>query len=403
MLGWYPEGSRWGVYRIITRLVRPGTSLLDQWHSVSKHLSPQKRYERDLKEQRIFPDTAQAQAVARLEWLYHEVVARQSRKPGIGERFARLLGRARVEPLRGLYFWGGVGRGKTYLMDLFFHCLPGDRKLRMHFHRFMRMVHESLGRLKGNKNPLEGVAREIADKADILCFDEFFVTDIGDAMILGGLLQHLFEEGVCLVATSNIEPERLYERGLQRQKFLPAIALLRHHTHVVNVDGGIDYRLRSLEQAEIYHSPLDEQAELALKTCFQDLATGLETEQGGSMEVLGRLIPFRCWSEGMVWFEFADICGGPRAAADYIEVAQLCHTVLIGNVPVMGEDRDDEARRFITLVDEFYDHGVKLILSAAAPLEDLYTGTALAFAFERTRSRLLEMQSHEYLAREHRP
>ncbi|MDT8397155.1 MAG: cell division protein ZapE [Pseudomonadales bacterium] len=366
-------------------------------------MTPIKRYQRDLKQQLIFPDAAQAEAMGHLQALYLALEQERARVPNL---FERLLGFLRPAPrvaLRGLYIWGGVGRGKTYLMDLFYQCLPGERKMRMHFHRFMQMVHRELNQHKGIRNPLVRVAQKIAHKTDLICFDEFFVSDIGDAMILANLLESLFDAGVALVATSNIEPEQLYENGLQRQQFLPAIALLYRHTQVINLDGGFDYRLRSLEKADIYHYPLDAAADLNLTRCFQDLSAGLMTYEDRQLEILGRDIRTRCWAEGLVWFEFGEICDGPRSVADYIEIAQLFHTVLLANIPRLGPGSDDLARRFISLVDEFYDHDVKLVISAAVPLEHLYDGSELAFAFTRTRSRLLEMQSREYLERAHKP
>lgn len=365
-------------------------------------LSPRERYRHDLAQGRILPDPAQAAALERLQAL-HEALSRwRRRRAGPLAWLRRSFGRSAAPP-RGLYLWGGVGRGKTYLMDIFFHCLPGERKLRMHFHRFMQTVHRSLYAHRGEKNPLALVAAEICGQADVICFDEFFVTDIGDAMILGNLFEALFGNGMVLVATSNIVPARLYERGLQRQKFLPAIALLEQHTRVINVDGGTDYRLRTLETAGIYHTPLDTDAEKAMRACFDNLSRGMVSEEGLVLEVLGRDIATRRWSEGIAWFDFTELCDGPRSAADYIEISQLFHTVLVSGVPVFDEYKEDQARRFISLVDEFYDQNVKLVLSAAAPLEGLYQGTDLAFPFERTRSRLLEMQSLAYLGHEHRP
>jgi len=237
----------------------------------------------------------------------------------------------------------------------------------------------------------------------VLCFDEFYVSEIGDAMILGNLLEALFEEGIVLVTTSNIPLPKLYERGLQRQKFLPAIALLEAHTTVMNVDGGTDYRLRTLENAGIFHNPLGDEADQAMLDCFDNLSKGMSTWDTRTLEILGRDITVQCSAEGIAWFEFEDLCAGPRSAADYIEISQLFHTVLLSNVPVFDEALYDKARRFISMVDEFYDQNVKLILSAAAPLENLYQGDELVFPFERTCSRLLEMQSLEYLGHEHRP
>jgi len=364
--------------------------------------TPAQQYARHLANGDILPDQAQEVAVAALDAVCREMTGYWQRPRG----FLQILlhhhkGRKHLEKTRGLYLWGGVGRGKTFLMDVFFHCLPGERKLRMHFHRFMQLIHQRLNANKGARNPLELVAGEICEQADVLCFDEFFVSDIGDAMILGNLLEAMFARGIVLVTTSNIEPARLYERGLQRQKFLPAIALLEKHTRVLNVDGGTDYRLRTLEDAGIFHFPLGMRADQAMSSAFTALTRGLEEETDREIEILGRVIPVNGCIEGVAWFSFRHLCGGPRSAADYIEISQLFHTVLLSDVPVFDESRDDEARRFISMVDEFYDRRVKLVMSAQAPLKGLYQGTELAFPFERTVSRLLEMQSREYLGLEH--
>lgn len=364
--------------------------------------SPQDLYRRDLVQGVITSDASQEAAVAALQRIYADLHRKWRNKSG-WERMLQRLGRAQAESVQGLYLWGGVGRGKTYLMDLFFHALPGQRKLRMHFHRFMLMVHKRLKDVQGRSDPLVHVAGEIAKDVDIICFDEFFVSDIGDAMILANLLSALFGAGVTLVATSNIEPERLYERGLQRRKFVPAIALIERHCQVLNVDGGIDYRLRSLDKAPVYHFPLDGQSGAAMQALFAELTRGLHVETGKVLDIQERKVPARAWTEGLVWFDFAVLCGGPRSAADYIEIARQYHTVLVSGVPILGEKDDDKARRFITLVDEFYDHGVKLILSAAAGLQDLYQGPDLQFPFTRTRSRLLEMQTRDYLGSPHHP
>jgi len=366
------------------------------------HSTPAELYRRDLAAGRIQPDPAQQDTINALDDVFRKLVAYWEKPAGMLES---LLGneKKRLKAITGLYLWGGVGRGKTYLMDMFFHSLPGNRKRRLHFHRFMQMVHRELYANRGIKNPLGHVARNIALRADVLCFDEFFVSEIGDAMILGNLLETLFEEGVVLIATSNIEPARLYERGLQRQKFLPAIALLEEYTHVMNVDGGTDYRLRTLENAGIYHTPLKEAAEKAMLSCFESLVGEMQRDTETRIEILGRQLQARYLAQGVGWFDFRELCDGPRSAADYIEISQLFHSILVSGVPVFHADIDDQARRFISMVDEFYDQNVKLILSAAAPLEGLYRGEELAFPFERTCSRLLEMQSHEYLGHEHHP
>ena len=236
----------------------------------------------------------------------------------------------------------------------------------------------------------------------MVCFDEFFVTDIADAMILGGLMEALFARGVTLVATSNIEPARLYENGLQRQRFLPAIALIEQHTLVLNVDAGVDYRLRTLEKAELYHYPLDAEADVSLRESFERLAPHAATE-GESLQINGRAIRTRSLADDVVWFDFAELCGGPRSQNDYIELAREFHAVVLSGVPALGAGNDDAARRFINLVDEFYDRNVKLVMAADRQLMDLYDGDRLRFEFQRTVSRLQEMQSHDYLARGHRP
>lgn len=346
-------------------------------------------------------DQAQAQAVDKLDRLCSRLAKRNRRKSG---GLLAKIWRPTVIPEQGLYFWGGVGRGKTYLMDSFYESLPFERKMRIHFHRFMRRVHQDLEGLQGQANPLELVAESLAAETQVICFDEFFVSDITDAMILARLLEGLFARGVTLVATSNIVPDLLYREGLQRQRFLPAIALLNQHCEVVNVDGGQDYRLRALEQAELYYSPLGDLADQAIGATFDSLvAVEGEIKLAVDLDIEGRLIPAIKVAEDIVWFEFAAICEGPRSQNDYIEVAREFHSVMISGVPIFNTVNNDAARRFINLVDEFYDRGVKLAVTAAAPLHQLYESGRLGFEFQRTESRLLEMQSHEYLARPHRP
>jgi cell division protein ZapE len=353
----------------------------------------------------IQADDAQADAVAHLQRL-HEALVKSHPVPGSGRGgvLRRLFGHSgrEVPQLRGLYFWGGVGRGKTYLMDLFFDALPFENKQRMHFHRFMRHVHQQLQALQGEPNPLRRIAEEFAQQYRVLCFDEFFVSDITDAMILAGLLDALFARGVVLVATSNVAPVNLYRNGLQRSKFLPAIDLLIARTETLNVDGGIDYRLRVLQDAEIFHSPLDAAADASLARSFQSLSPDAGRVDV-MLEIEGREIPTKRCGDGVVWFEFSALCEGPRSQNDYIELAMQFQTVLVSNVPRFTSQREDAARRFISLVDEFYDHNVKLILSAELPILELYQGDRLVFEFQRTESRLQEMQSQEYLAREHQP
>jgi cell division protein ZapE len=373
-------------------------------------MSPAEKYQQLLRNSGFTHDPEQQRVVELLETLYQTLENRrqQARRRIVGpvialfqRLFRTVLPMAAQPPLRGLYLWGGVGRGKTLLMDLFYECLPVDDRLRMHFHRFMQRVHHELNDLAGTPNPLGAVADHFADEASVLCFDEFFVSDIGDAMILGELLGAMFARGVTLVATSNVEPDRLYDNGLQRRRFLPAIEALKVYTQVHNVDVQVDYRLRVLERAEIYHAPLDAGAEKSLKLSFEALAP--ETpEPDVALSVEGRIINARWVAEDVAWFDFAELCEGPRSANDYIELARIYHAVLISGVPCFDTKSEDAARRFISLVDEFYDHDVKLIVSAEAQPMALYQGERLVFEFERTSSRLLEMQSHEYLGRSHR-
>lgn len=367
--------------------------------------TPLQSYRDDLANGIIKPDAAQALAVTELQSLFDELLRLRRQPSGwMASMYARISAGRPPTSVKGLYLYGGVGRGKTYLMDTFFECLPFAGKQRTHFHRFMQQVHAELAALKQQKNPLEIVAANIASRAQVLCFDEFFVSDIGDAMILGGLLEHLMKQGVVLVATSNIHPDGLYANGLQRARFLPAIELIHKHTRVFELDGGVDYRLRALKQACLYFSPLGADAEMALLEGFNSLVCGsTDRVQSTDIEVLGRFVPVRMVSEGVVWFDFAQLCGGARSAFDYIELARQFHSIVLSNVPQMDASQDDLARRFVSLIDELYDRQVKLLLSAAVPLNALYKGTALTFVFERTRSRLLEMQSEDYLGLEHRP
>lgn len=364
-------------------------------------MTPLERYQADLKRPDFFHDAAQETAVRHLQRLYDDLLAGEAGKPGL---FGKLFARRPLGPIKGLYFWGGVGRGKTYLVDTFFDALPFERKMRTHFHRFMKRVHEEMKTLKGEKNPLVIIGKRFADEARVICFDEFFVSDITDAMILATLLDELFKNGVSLVATSNIVPDGLYKDGLQRARFLPAIALLKEHTEIVNVDSGVDYRLRALEQAELFHWPLDAAAEESLQKSFDSLLPEhCAVQENEALMIENRAIAARKVGDDVAWFEFRELCDGPRSQNDYIELGKIFHAVLLANVEQMGVAKDDLARRFINLVDEFYDRNVKLIISAEVELKDLYTGGRLTFEFQRTLSRLLEMQSHEFLSRPHRP
>lgn len=344
-------------------------------------------------------DPAQLAIVDRLEALQAQLGKPASRFAHLRSLLG-LTAKPWQETVRGLYLWGGVGRGKTLLMDLFVETLPIRAKKRIHFHRMMREVHERRRALGNVRDPLDRIAEDIAKNTRVLCFDEFFVSDIGDAMILGRLLDGLFRRGVTLVATSNSKPDDLYKEGLQRQRFLPAIDLLNENTEVVELEGGVDYRLRLLEKAGTYMSPDDDDALKRLAFFFDESATS-EIRRNTTIDINAREIPARKCAKSIIWFRFDDICDGPRSQADYIEIARWYPTVIISGVPQLSAALENQARRFIALVDEFYDRHVKLMLSADVELGRLYQGDRLAFEFERTASRLIEMQSKDYLALPH--
>ncbi len=401
-------------------------------------------YARQIAERGFRRDPAQLGAVDALDQVRARLISAGQHAPKRRPNPKRLLtklGLARTAPAeRGLYLWGGVGRGKTWLMDLFFQTLPFADKRRRHFHRFMYDVHAQLKRLRETQAPLEHVAASIAAETRVICFDELFVTDIADAMILGTLFESLFRRGVTLVATSNVPPKDLYKEGLQRARFLRAIELLEKNTTVLAVDGGTDYRLRQLTQAGTYLQSDASDTQQRLEALFTELADGssdapvnahespssgghLDADEASSLgarasaapadaqqpratntvEIEGRLIPFIRESSTAIWFDFEAICEGPRSQNDYIELARDYQSIIVSNVPRFTTQRENAARRFIALVDELYDHNVNLIVSAAAPPHELYHGERLAFEFQRTVSRLAEMQTENYLAREHRP
>lgn len=369
-------------------------------------MNPLQRYQSDIDSGAITEDPAQRVVIQHLQRLYDELLACQAQSRSWQSRLRRRLTgvwSARLPVPKGIYLWGGVGRGKTYLMDLLCDGLPPEMYLRTHFHRFMQEVHSQLRGLQGVANPLERVADNLVAKYKLLCFDEFFVMEIGDAMILAGLLDAMFKRDIVLVTTSNIDPDGLYDNGLQRTRFLPAIALLKTHLEVVHIDAGADYRLRTLSQATLYYHPSNADTQLRLHDSFRQLAPDTaNVQENCDIEILNRGLRARLCADDVVWFEFAQLCDGPRSAYDYVEVAKLFHALILSDVPQMSDATRDQVRRFINLVDELYDRRVKLIIAASVPIESLYTGSQLAFEFERTRSRLIEMQSYEYLGCEHR-
>jgi cell division protein ZapE len=352
-------------------------------------------YHQLLQERGFQSDPAQVRAVAALQRCQDEWAAYKARR---GNAITKVLVRPPIP--RGVYMFGGVGRGKSFLMDAFFQAVPLTRKTRLHFHEFMREVHRELQELKGVQNPLDELGRRIARRFRLICFDEFHVADVTDAMILHRLLDALFKNRVSIVTTSNFHPDGLYPNGLHRDRILPAIELLKAQLEVVNVDNGTDYRRRTLEQVELYHTPLGEVADQAMTQAFTDLAEA--REEAPVLHIEHREIRARRKAGGVVWFDFKALCGGPRSQNDYLEIATQFHTVLLSGVPMMPPKLASEARRFTWLVDVFYDRRVKLIISAAVAAEDLYTEGPLAHEFPRTVSRLNEMRSAEYLALERR-
>jgi cell division protein ZapE len=362
-----------------------------------KRVKIQTAYKRKLVQLGFEHDPAQRAIVGAMQKLQDRI----GENPGPLRRLRHFLQpAARPEAPRGLYLWGGVGRGKTFLMDLFFESLTIGDKRRVHFHRFMSEIHDRLKAAGGIRDPLDKVAGDLARESRVLCFDEFFVSDIGDAMILAGLLEGLFRRGVLLIATSNSAPGDLYRDGLQRARFLPAIALLETHTRVLHVAGDTDYRLRLLRSAGTYLCPAGSTADATLDRYFHDIAAGA-WEDHSAIEVLGRGIRTRKRAKGVAWFDFRELCEGPRSAPDYIEIARRYQTVLLSDVPVLTAENENAARRFVNVVDEFYDRRVKLIVSAAAKPGSIYRGKRLALEFQRTASRLVEMQSSVYLHAAH--
>lgn len=360
------------------------------------HLSPLQRYEKAVNSGDFTRDEQQFKAMSYLDGIYHELNSNQQHKKGF-------FGFLKSDPIppKGLYMWGGVGRGKTWMMDMFYDALTIERKMRMHFHHFMKRVHGELNALQGQSDPLEKVADSIHKEALVICFDEFFVSNVSDAMILGDLFTMLFKRGITLVATSNIEPSGLYKDGLHRDRFLPAIAEVERHTTVMNIDSGIDYRLRVLQQAELYKYPLTKENHHWLANRFASLSNNQKINKT-PIVINGREIKINARTQTMLYCEFRHLCMEPRSAGDFIEIANKFSTVLLDNVPALTDDLRDPTRRFIYMVDEFYDRRVKLLVRAEQSIMTLYQGEKLAFEIERTRSRLLEMQSEDYLKLEHK-
>lgn len=365
------------------------------------------------------PDDVQREAIMRLNSIQQAFILKQqfshSKSKNWRETLQRIAGRKKASskpPIKGLYLWGGVGRGKTWMMDLFFESLPGERKLRLHFHRVMLLVHEMLAQLEGSAAPLEKIADQLKAQADVLCFDEFFVSDITDAMLLGNLLTALFDRGITLVATSNIPPDQLYQNGLQRARFLPAIAQIEKHCDIMNINTDTDYRLRALTDAGLWVSSRDKSSLLFMERSFAllshqtappEVCFQQEKNTGPILNINHRAFPTLAVANGVLATDFHTLCGEARSAQDYVEISRLFHSVLLLNVPIITTSMEDQARRFLAMVDEFYERQVKLVVSAEGTLNEIYQGAQLKFEYPRCISRLREMQSEEYLQSPHRP
>lgn len=360
-----------------------------------QNLSPLQRYQQAIASGEFSEDSQQKSAMQYLDNVYQQIMANRAKQKGL---FSFLK---KIQPPKGLYMWGGVGRGKTWMMDMFYESLPVDNKMRLHFHHFMKRVHKELNQLQGQTDPLQKVANIIYNEADVICFDEFFVSNVSDAMILGDLFTMLFNKGITLVATSNIAPDGLYKNGIHRDRFLPAIKAVETFTTVMNIDSGIDYRLRVLQQAELYMSPLTKDNIHWLANRFTALSNNQHTSQD-ALIINGREIAIKARTETVLYVDFRTLCMQPRSANDFIEIANNFSTVLVDDVPALNDILADPTRRFIYMVDEFYDRRVKLLIRAEQSILEIYQGEKLAFEIERTRSRLLEMQSEEYLKLEHR-
>jgi cell division protein ZapE len=363
-------------------------------------MTPRESYRAAVDSGTLLPDPAQEQAIEAFDDLYHRLVGDRQKRTGFAARMKKWFA-GEPEPVTGLYAWGGVGTGKTHLLDLFHECLPFEEKLRLHFHRFMFLVHEQLRELGEIGEPLQKVADHFANRARVICLDEMHVNDITDAMLMYGLIRALVDRGVTIVTTSNVPPDRLYEDGLQREQFLPAIDLLKRYTEVVHIDNGTDWRLLNLGDAEMWHVPHTREADMVLVDIFER-SVAIARRKRDWITVNGRRINVVYWADGVVWFDFLSLCRTNRSSKDYLEIARFFHTVLVRRIPQLNANEDDAARRFINLIDTLYDRNVRLYASADAGPEELYSGDRLAFEFQRTASRLREMQTREYHARPHR-
>lgn len=355
-------------------------------------MNPIQQYQQAIQSGAFIHDPQQEMVMQALQHLYEQIIEQE--KKSILQNIKSMF-KQKNRP-QGLYIWGSVGAGKTWLMDMFYHCLPENKKFRLHFHHFMQQVHHHLKQLQGQRDPLKTIAKQFAQQSNVICFDEFFVLDITDAMILANLLEALFNEGIILITTSNIPPDELYRNGLQRNRFLPAIALLKQHTQIISLQSQTDYRLRELTQAGVYFCPLNNQNKEKMQQLFDHLTHG-SAQHNKILQINDREIQTIACSQNIAWFEFNILCHVPRSQMDYLDIAQTFHTVFLSNVPKIAAKDVNSARYLINLIDILYDKRVKLVISSVVPILELYTEGELHFAFQRTCSRLLEMQSEEYL------
>lgn len=363
-------------------------------------MQPSRKYNEYLHQSGFYADTAQQHALFLLDHLQQEFLHHYSQQPGFLSKLGGKL-KKNQHKVKGLYFWGGVGRGKTFLMDIFFETLPFRHKKRFHFHHFMQQIHDQLGRAEKGKDPVREIGRQFTRDTQLLCLDEFVVTDIGDAMLIGRLLETLFEQGLVLITTSNSPPDALYPEGLQRSRFLPAIDLIAQHCLITNLDGGRDYRMLGLKQTRLFQVPDDE---AALQSIRQYLKTHLlRGHSQGSLSVNGRDIHYEFRAEDTIWFSFDELCRTARSRFDYLEIAREFKTLVLTGIQPMNDQVNDVARRFVSLIDVLYDHRIKLICTASVAIDELYQQEFLAFEFQRTRSRLQEMQSLDYIGQSHLP
>lgn len=377
--------------------------LIENTESVkNSHLLNQ--YLASIEKGEIRPDPEQRIVMEELQLIYAAIL-KEATKPPVKKSFFSFLQKDSEQnnphDVKGLYLYGGVGRGKTHLVDFFYEHLPIKKKMRLHFHRFMQLVHEELAKHEGVEDPLKKVANSFTAKATVLCFDEFHVIDITDAMLLGRLLEHLFSDGLILVTTSNFHPDDLYKNGLQRDRFIPAINLLKEYTTLFEMGGDYDYRSEAFKELGVYYFINDERSTERLEHHFKQLS-GIDLyEDKHEITINNRKIPVKKFNPNVVWFEFADLCNTPRSTEDFTQIASFFKTVLIANIPLMDANMDDAARRFINLIDTFYDMHVNIVVSAAEAPEKLYSGQRLAFEFDRAISRINEMQTDKYIESAH--